>query len=60
VHRFKGDLFLIAEEYEIGRAAEALEDYGLAMQYPECREITANLGGPYKFCPVERLTDKKP
>ena len=57
---FKGDIYLIAEEYEIGRATEALEDYGLAMRYLDCREITANLGGPYKFCPVERLTDKKP
>ncbi|MBS0275919.1 MAG: hypothetical protein JSR55_16400 [Proteobacteria bacterium] len=60
VRRYKGDIYLIAEEYEIGRAAEALEDYGLAMRYPACQEIKANLGGPYKFCPVERLTDKKP
>jgi hypothetical protein len=60
VHYFKGDLYLIAEDYEIGRATEALEDYGLTMRYPECQEIRANLGGPYKFCPVERLTDKKP
>ncbi|HEY7977219.1 MAG TPA: hypothetical protein VID67_03425 [Rhizomicrobium sp.] len=60
VNAFKGEIYLIAEEYEIGRAAEALEDYGLAMRYPECQEIKANLGGPYKFCPVEHLTDKKP
>jgi hypothetical protein len=60
VNAFKGDIYLVAEEYEIGRAVEALEDYGLAMRYPECQEIKANLGGPYKFCPVEHLTDKKP
>ncbi|HSM95678.1 MAG TPA: hypothetical protein VLT91_06525 [Rhizomicrobium sp.] len=60
VHAYKGDLYLIAEEYEIGRASEALEDYGLSMRYLDCQEITANLGGPYKFCPIERLTDKKP
>ncbi|MGN6514564.1 MAG: hypothetical protein ACTHLR_01845 [Rhizomicrobium sp.] len=60
VKYFKGDIYLIAEEYEIGRATEALNDYGLALRYPECQEITANLGGPYKFCPVEPLTDKKP
>jgi len=60
VHYFKGDLYLIAEDYEIGRATEALEDYGLTMRYPECQEIRANLGGPYKFCPLERLTDNKP
>ncbi|HEY2034904.1 MAG TPA: hypothetical protein VGH02_14580 [Rhizomicrobium sp.] len=60
VQYFKGDLYLIAEEYEIGRASEALQDYGLAMRYLDCQEIKANLGGPYKFCPIERLTDKKP
>jgi hypothetical protein len=60
VQDFKGELFLMAEEYEIGRASEALEDYGLTMRYLDCRDIQANLGGPYKFCPVEHLTDKKP
>jgi hypothetical protein len=60
VHAFHGDIYLIAEEYEIGRAAEALADYGLQMRYLDCRQIEANLGGPYKFCPVERLTDTQP
>jgi hypothetical protein len=60
VAAYHGDMFLIANEYEIGRAAEALGDYSLAMRYLECSDIEANLGGPYKFCPVERLTEKKP
>ncbi|HEY5338647.1 MAG TPA: hypothetical protein VIJ85_10610, partial [Rhizomicrobium sp.] len=60
VANFHGDIFLIANEYEIGRAVEAIGDYGLAMRYLECQDIITNLGGPYKFCPVERLTDKKP
>jgi hypothetical protein len=59
VNAFHGDIYLIAEEYEIGRATEALEDYGLQMRYLDCRQIEANLGGPYKFCPVEHLTEKK-
>jgi hypothetical protein len=57
---FHGDIFLIADQYEIGRAVEALGDYGLQMRYLECQDIENNLASPYKFCPVERLTDKKP
>ena len=60
VAAWHGDIFLIANEYEIGRAAEALSDYGLAMRYLECVDIEANLGGPYKFCPVERLKGTMP
>jgi hypothetical protein len=60
VASFHGDIFLIADQYEIGRAVEALGDYGLQMRYLECQDIQNNLAEPYKFCPVERLTDKKP
>jgi hypothetical protein len=60
VAAWHGDIYLIANEYEIGRAVEALKDYGLSMRYLECADIEANLGGPYKFCPVERLKDKTP
>ena len=60
VDHFHGDIFLIADQYEIGRAVEALGDYGLAMRYLECQDIQNNLAGSYKFCPVDRITDKKP
>jgi hypothetical protein len=60
VAAFHGDIFLIADQYEIGRAVEAIGDYGLQMRYLECQDIQNNLAGPYKFCPLERLTDKKP
>jgi hypothetical protein len=60
VDSFHGDIFLIADQYEIGRAVEAIGDYGLQMRYLECQDIQNNLAGPYKFCPLERLTDKKP
>ncbi len=60
VRDFKGDLYLLAEEYEVGRANEALGDYGLSMRYPDCQDIQTNLAGPYKFCPVERMPDKTP
>ena len=60
VHYFHGDIYLLAEQYEIGRASEALNDYGLSMRYADCQDIETNLAGPYKFCPVERLPEKKP
>jgi hypothetical protein len=60
VHTFTGDIYLIANQYEIGRAVEALKDYGLQMRYLECEDIQNNLAEPYKFCPVERLTEKTP
>ena len=56
VHAFKGDLFLIANPYEIDRAREALAAYGLAFKRDDCRDIDANLGGPYLFCPLTRKT----
>ena len=59
VQYFHGDIYLIADQYEIGRAVEALGDYGLQMRYLECQDIVNNLAEPYKLCPVERLTEKK-
>ena len=60
VDNFRGDIYLIADQYEIGRAVEAVGDYGLQMRYLECQDIVNNLAEPYKFCPLERLPDKKP
>lgn len=54
VAAFKGDLYLIANPYEINRARAALAEYGLAFEVDECRDIEANLGGPYSFCPLTR------
>ena len=54
VAAFTGDLFLIANPYEINRARSAVAEYGLAFKTDECRDIEANLGGPYDFCPLFR------
>lgn len=54
VAAFTGDLYLIANPYEINRARAALADYGLAFKTDECRDIETNLGGPYDFCPLSR------
>jgi hypothetical protein len=60
VAAFKGDLYVLANEYEVGRAGDALADYGLGMRWTECQLFTTNLAGPYRFCPLKRLPPKSP
>ncbi|MBV9062580.1 MAG: hypothetical protein JOY77_06595, partial [Alphaproteobacteria bacterium] len=48
VGAFRGDLYVIANEYEVGRAGDALADYGLGMRWTECQLFSTNLGGPYR------------
>ena len=60
VKGFKGDLFLIADEYEIDRARVAVLGYGLAIKWFECRDIESNMGDNLKFCPLARKPDAKP
>ena len=59
VDAHKGDLYVIANEYEVGRAGDALADYGLGMRWTECKLFTTNLGGPYRFCPLKYLPAKR-
>ncbi|MBI3676637.1 MAG: hypothetical protein HY243_08460 [Proteobacteria bacterium] len=58
VAEFKGDLYVLSNEYEMERARQALTDYDLAVNWIECRDIETNLGGPYRFCPVTRGAEK--
>ncbi|MBI1330909.1 MAG: hypothetical protein GC166_13520 [Alphaproteobacteria bacterium] len=60
VAAFTGDIFLIANPYEMGRARDALTDYDLSIDWLGCRDIETNLGGPYRFCPVERGAEETP
>jgi hypothetical protein len=50
----KGPLFLIADAYDMNRAAEALTQYGLAFDPPSCRIFETNLIGTYQWCPLIR------
>jgi hypothetical protein len=58
VDGFKGDLYVIANEYEVGRAGDALAGYGLGMRWMECKLFSTNLGGPYRFCPLKHLAKR--
>jgi hypothetical protein len=51
-----GDLYLIADATEMGRASDALADYRLAIRWPECQQFDTNLIGTYQWCPLAKKT----
>ncbi|HEY1836713.1 MAG TPA: hypothetical protein VGG36_03595 [Rhizomicrobium sp.] len=54
VKAFKGDLYVLSNEFELPRTDDALAAYGLATVTAECEDVATNLGGPYRFCPLMR------
>ncbi len=52
-HRRKGgELYLIADATDMGRARDALADYGLAIRWTECQQFDTNIAGTYQWCPL--------
>jgi hypothetical protein len=51
-----GDLYLIADATDMGRAHDALADYHLAIRWPECQQFDTNLIGTYQWCPLAKKT----
>jgi hypothetical protein len=49
-----GDLYLIADAGDMGRARGALADYRLAIRWPECQQFDTNLTGTYQWCPLAK------
>jgi hypothetical protein len=49
-----GDLYLIADATDMGRAHDALADYHLAIRWPECQQFDTNLIGTYQWCPLAK------
>jgi hypothetical protein len=47
-----GDLYLIADATDMGRARDALADYGLAIRWTECQQFDTNIAGTYQWCPL--------
>ena len=47
-----GELYLIAEAFDMGRARDALADYNLAILWTGCQLFDTNLVGTYQWCPV--------
>jgi len=36
----------------MGRARDALADYGLAIRWTECQQFDTNIAGTYQWCPL--------
>jgi hypothetical protein len=49
-----GDLYLIADAGDMGRARDALADYRLAIRWPECQQFDTNITGTYQWCPLAK------
>ena len=47
-----GDLYLITDATDMGRARDALSDYNLAVRWTECQQFDTNLIGTYQWCPL--------
>ena len=49
-----GDIYLIADATDMGRARDALNDYNLGIRWTECQQFDTNLVGTYQWCPLAR------
>jgi len=49
-----GELYLIADAGDMGRAHDALADYRLAIRWPECQQFDTNIIGTYQWCPLAK------
>jgi hypothetical protein len=52
VKAFKGDLFLVADSFDMTRAHDAVLDYDLIIDWPKCTLFDTNLAGEYQLCPL--------
>ncbi|MBV8977157.1 MAG: hypothetical protein JO261_14075 [Alphaproteobacteria bacterium] len=54
VSAFKGDLYLMADSFDMTRAHDAVADYDLMIDWPKCTLFDTNLAGEYELCPLTR------
>lgn len=52
----RGDVLLLASDFEIEWAAKDLAAYGLGLDVATCPIFQSNLGGPYRLCLLKRLS----
>lgn len=50
----KGPLFLISDAYDMDRAQDSLLQYGIGIDWQNCRLFDTNLIGMYQWCPLYR------
>lgn len=60
VKAFPGELYLIAESFDMTRAHDALADYDLSIDWPKCTLFDTNIVGAYQLCPLFKKPPPKP
>ena len=48
----KGDLYVLSDAYDMGRARDALVEYHLRIDWLKCTVFDTNIIGDYEFCPL--------
>lgn len=48
----KGDLYVLSDAYDMGRARDALAEYHLRIDWLKCTVFDTNIIGDYEFCPL--------
>jgi hypothetical protein len=48
----KRDLYVLSDAYDMGRARDALVEYGLRIDWLKCKVFDTNIIGDYEFCPL--------
>jgi hypothetical protein len=49
-----GDVYVLSDAYDMGRARDALVGYGLRIDWLKCTVFDTNIIGDYEFCPLFR------
>ena len=47
-----GDVYVLADAYDMGRSRDALVSYGLRIDWLKCTVFDTNIIGDYEFCPL--------
>ncbi|MGZ5938067.1 MAG: hypothetical protein ACXWLK_11785, partial [Rhizomicrobium sp.] len=47
-----GDVYVLSDAYDMGRARDALVEYGLRIDWLKCTVFDTNIIGDYEFCPL--------
>ena len=55
VAAYRGDLYLLSAPLEREQAAATLAAHQLRIEPSGCQQLRTNFGGPYDFCPLQRL-----
>ncbi len=60
MQRKRGEIFVLADGNDMGRARDALAEYNLAIRWLDCVVFESNMTGVYRLCPLSAKPPKGP